>query len=50
MIIIMKPGAPPAEIERVNQKIVRLSIKPKKSIGQQRVIIGLLSDTSQIDI
>lgn len=49
MIIIIKVGAPPAEIERVNQELVRLNIKPKKSIGQQRVIIGLLGDTSEID-
>ncbi|WP_026082692.1 3-deoxy-7-phosphoheptulonate synthase [Mastigocladopsis repens] len=49
MIISMKSGTPVAEIERICQEIQRWNITPEKCVGQHKVVIGLIGDTSEID-
>lgn len=49
MIIIMHPGTPGAEIERISQELSHWNITPEKSVGQQKVVIGLIGDTAEID-
>jgi len=49
MIIVMKPGSPAAEIERVSEEIRRWKITPEICAGQYKVVIGLVGDTAEID-
>jgi 3-deoxy-7-phosphoheptulonate synthase len=49
MIVVMKSGTPLAEIERVSQEIRSWDITPEKSVGQHKVVIGLVGDTAEID-
>jgi 3-deoxy-7-phosphoheptulonate synthase len=49
MIVVMKSDSPSAEIERVSQELRRWDITPEKSVGQHKVVIGLVGDTTEID-
>jgi 3-deoxy-7-phosphoheptulonate synthase len=49
MIIVMKSGTPATEIERVSFELCRWNITPEQCVGQQKVAIGLIGDTAEID-
>lgn len=49
MIIIMKIGSPSTEIERVSKELLSWNITPDKSVGNHKVVIGLVGDTAEID-
>ena len=49
MIIIMKTGSPSTEIERVSKELLSWNITPEKSVGNHKVVIGLVGDTAEID-
>jgi 3-deoxy-7-phosphoheptulonate synthase len=50
VIVVMKSGSPTAEIERINQEIsLRWNIKPEKLTGTNKVVVGLVGDTAEID-
>ncbi|KYC36773.1 3-deoxy-7-phosphoheptulonate synthase [Scytonema hofmannii PCC 7110] len=49
MIVVMKSGSPSEEIERIIQEIRNWNITPEKSIGQHKVVIGLIGETAEID-
>jgi 3-deoxy-7-phosphoheptulonate synthase len=50
MIIIMKAGSSSAEIERISQEICEWNIIPEKCVGTHKVVLGLIGDTSEIDL
>ena len=43
MIIVIKSCSPAAEIERISEEIRRWNITPEKCVGQDKVVIGLIS-------
>jgi len=49
MIVVMKVGTPVTEIERVSQEICDRNITTEKSVGQHKVVIGLLGDTAALN-
>lgn len=49
MIVVMKSGSPSEEIERIIKEIRSWNITPEKSIGQHKVVIGLIGETAEID-
>ncbi len=46
MIIVMQPGAPEWEIERISDELRTWGLHPEKIIGQYKVIIGLVGETA----
>jgi 3-deoxy-7-phosphoheptulonate synthase len=49
MIVVMKMGAPEAEIERVDQELSEWGLTPEKIVGKHKVVIGLVGDTVDLD-
>jgi 3-deoxy-7-phosphoheptulonate synthase len=49
MLIIMKLNAPPEDIERVKQKIVRMGLTPHEIPGEQRLAIGITGNRGKLD-
>jgi 3-deoxy-7-phosphoheptulonate synthase len=49
MIIVMKSGTPAIEVERVVAETRNFSLTPEKCIGNQKVVIGLVGDTEDIN-
>ncbi len=49
MIIIMKPGAPASEIEKLINKVEKLGLTVHESQGANYCVLGLVGDTSQIE-
>ncbi len=49
MIVVMKPGCPASEIERVSLELRSWNITPEKSVGNHKVVIGLVGETAEID-
>lgn len=46
MIIVMQPGAPELEIERIGDELRTWGLHPEKIVGQYKVIIGLVGETA----
>ena len=46
MIIVMQPGAPELEIERISDELRTWGLHPEKIVGQYKVIIGLVGETA----
>ncbi len=49
MIVVMKSDTPAEESERIIQEISRWKITPEKSVGQHKVVLGLIGDTAQLN-
>ncbi|MDJ0736260.1 MAG: 3-deoxy-7-phosphoheptulonate synthase [Nostocaceae cyanobacterium] len=49
MIIVMKPNCPQQEIELLCAKLYRWHLIPEVSMGKDKVVIGLVEDTTEID-
>jgi 3-deoxy-7-phosphoheptulonate synthase len=50
MIVVMKVGAPEAEIDRVSHDLATSwNLAPEKIIGKHKVVIGLVGDTADLD-
>ncbi len=45
MIVVMKPGTPAPEIERVSQELRRWNITPEKIAGKHNTVIGFVGYT-----
>lgn len=50
MIVVIKAGTPAVEIERISQEIRNRNVTTEKSIGQHKVVIGLVGDTAALNI
>src|SRR5215470_14144525 len=48
MIIVLKPGTTPAEVDHVLQRIHELGLKPHVSTGEHRTIIGVIGDENKL--
>jgi len=44
MIIVIKPGAPPEQIEAVKAKIIEMGYTPHEIVGVEREVIGAVGD------
>jgi 3-deoxy-7-phosphoheptulonate synthase len=49
MILVMKFGTPAEEIERIRKELGSWNIIPEKSVGHQKVVIGLVGDTATLN-
>lgn len=49
MIVVMKVGAPEAEISRISEEFVSWGLAPEKIVGKHKVVIGLVGDTVSLD-
>ena len=50
MIIVMKVGAPEAEIERLSNELkTSWGLDPEKIVGKHKVVIGLVGETAELD-
>ncbi len=49
MIVIMKPGATPADIQRVIERVQSFGLGVHLSTGESRTIIGILGNTGGLD-
>lgn len=48
MIIVLKPGTTPAQVQHVLERIQELGFKPHLSQGEHRTIIGVIGDENKI--
>ncbi|MGF1537265.1 MAG: 3-deoxy-7-phosphoheptulonate synthase [Elainellaceae cyanobacterium] len=49
MIIVMKVGAPEAEVERLADEFQSQGLTPEKIVGKHKTVIGLVGDTVDLD-
>ncbi len=49
MIIVMRAGASPADIEQVTDRVTALGFQVHLSQGTERTIIGVIGDTDALD-
>jgi 3-deoxy-7-phosphoheptulonate synthase len=49
MLVVMKNNTPASEIERLLQKLSSPTVTPEKSVGQKKVVIGLVGDTASLN-
>lgn len=49
MIVVMKPGTPVMEIEPVRQELHNRNVTPEKIVGDRKLVIGLVGDTTAIN-
>ena len=49
MIVVIKPGTPVQEVERLSQELRGWNITPEKSTGNHKVVIGLVGDTEALN-
>jgi len=49
MIVVMKSGAPEAEIARIEEELSDRGLTPEKIIGKHKVVIGLVGETASLD-
>lgn len=50
MIVILKLNTPDHEIQRVSQEMVNLKLEIEKIVGHQKIILGLIGETSTLDL
>lgn len=49
MIVVMKVGAPVAEVDRLNGEFKAMGLSPEKIVGKHKTVIGLVGDTVDMD-
>lgn len=49
MIVVMKPGTPEAEIERLSQEFIAMGLDPEKIVGRHKTVVGLVGETADMD-
>lgn len=49
MIVVMKSGAPEAEITRIEGELSDRGLTPEKIIGKHKIVIGLVGETASLD-
>ncbi len=50
MVIILKNNCDTKQLERLNEWLTEMNLKPQYTHGESRTIMGLVGDTSKIDI
>lgn len=49
MIVVMKPGAPESEVDRLDEEFRSLGLSPEKIVGKHKTVIGLVGETMDMD-
>jgi 3-deoxy-7-phosphoheptulonate synthase len=49
MIVVMKVGAPEAEVNRLTEEFTSWGLSPEKIVGKHKVVIGLVGETVSMD-
>ena len=49
MIIVMKPGTPREEIDRVSQELKNFNLVTEEIVGKYKVVVGLIGNTTTIN-
>ncbi|MBD1911505.1 MULTISPECIES: 3-deoxy-7-phosphoheptulonate synthase [unclassified Leptolyngbya] len=49
MIVVMKPGAPESEVDRLDAEFRSLGLSPEKIVGKHKTVIGLVGETVDMD-
>ena len=49
MIIVMKPGTPREELDRVSQELENFKLMTEEIVGKHKVVIALIGDTAAIN-
>lgn len=50
MIVVMKAGAPEAEVAQLTAEFVQWGLTPETIVGQHKIVIGLVGDTAELDL
>ncbi len=50
MIIVMKPGAPVEEREKIKEGLIKQGFQINEIVGTQMAVLGIIGDTSVLDI
>ncbi len=50
MIVIIKPATPQIEIQRISHEVANFNVKVEKTEGNQKIILGLIGETSTLDL
>ena len=49
MIVVMKSGSPEAEVARLIEEFRTWNLVPEKSVGNRKIVIGLVGNTAELD-
>ena len=49
MIVVMKSGSPEAEVARLIEEFRTWNLTPEKSVGNRKIVIGLVGNTAELD-
>jgi 3-deoxy-7-phosphoheptulonate synthase len=49
MIVVMKVGAPVAEIDRLDAELQTWGLTPERIVGKHKVVLGLVGETASLD-
>ena len=49
MIVVMKSGSPEAEVARLIEEFRTWNLIPEKSVGNRKIVIGLVGNTAELD-
>lgn len=49
MIVVMKSGSPEAEVARLIEEFRTWGLIPEKSVGNRKIVIGLVGNTAELD-
>lgn len=49
MIVVMKPGAPETEIDRLSAEFESMGLSPEKIVGKHKTVVGLVGETADMD-
>ncbi|MGK7945865.1 MAG: 3-deoxy-7-phosphoheptulonate synthase, partial [Microcystaceae cyanobacterium] len=50
MIIVMKPGSPDSEVNRILEEVTEWGLTPEKIHGVHQIVIGLVGDTASLEM
>lgn len=50
MLVVMKPGAPRQEVEKVQNRLMEMNLEIRLVDGDQKSVFALLGDTSKLDL
>ena len=50
MIVLLKKNTSAEQIRQFSERMTKLGLTPQVTVGEAHTIVGLVGDTSQIDI
>jgi len=49
MIVVMKPGTPTSEVDRLNEEFRAMGLTPETIVGKHKTVLGLVGETAEMD-